>query len=334
MRIAIVGCGALGSFYGGKLARFNSEVHFLLRTDYQEVNAKGLFVESVDGSFHVHPRCAARPELIGLVDLVLIGLKTTANDQFRVLLPSLVGPSTMIVTLQNGLGNEEALAAIFGPQNILGGLCFVCVNRETPGRIHHTAYGKIVLGEFRRSAQPRTRELSARFREAGIPCDVTEDLARAHWEKLVWNIPFNGLGVAGITGYEALITGDASGRFTARETLTTDRLLADARWEQLVRELMTEVVKTARALGHGLDDRLIELNVNRTRTMGPYKASTLLDFERGRPLELDSLFFQPLNAARQAGVSTPRLSALCAVLSQCDRMQLSPPGHSNKMTQA
>src|SRR4051794_40925326 len=101
MRIAVVGCGALGSFYGAKLCRAGQEVHFLLRSDYGVVRRKGVSIRSKEGDFNVRPKCALTPETIGTSDLVLVGLKTTANDQFSGLLPPLVGVSTAILTLQN-----------------------------------------------------------------------------------------------------------------------------------------------------------------------------------------------------------------------------------------
>src|SRR5436190_12923028 len=159
MRIAVVGCGALGSFYGAKLCRAGQEVHFLLRSDYEVVRRKGVSIRSKEGDFKVRPKCAQTPEAIGPSDLVLVGLKTTANDQFSRLLPPLVGPSTAIVTLQNGLGNEEQLARLFPSEQILGGLCFVCLNRVAPGVVHHLDHGRIVLGEFGRWPEPRTHEL-------------------------------------------------------------------------------------------------------------------------------------------------------------------------------
>jgi 2-dehydropantoate 2-reductase len=153
-----------------------------------------------------------------------------------------------------------------------------------------------------------------------VPCSVTDNLARAHWEKLTWNVPFNGLGVAGAAGYEAVASGQPPAAPLARpvSTITTDRLLADPQWDKLVRELILEVITTARALGFDLPDSLVETQIARTRTMGAYKASTLIDFERGQPLELESLFLEPLRRALQAGVPTPRLTALCAVLKHLD----------------
>ncbi len=317
MKIAVVGCGALGSYYGARLCRAGQEVHFLLRSDYDVVRRQGVFIRSWEGDFHVRPRCADSPAAIGVSDLVLIGLKTTANHQFLRLLPALVGPATAILTLQNGLGNEAALARLFPAEQILGGLAFVCLNRVAPGIIHHTDHGRVVLGEFKRPPGARLDDLAALFRQAAVPCEITEDLARSHWEKLVWNIPLNGLGVASAAGFEAVIQGKVGpDPRSLGPCLTTDKLLGDPRWEKLVRELMHEVISTANALGFKVPAAFAGTQIDRTRTMGAYKPSTLLDFERGQPLEVESLFLEPLRQAQAAGVPTPRLAALAMVLTQ------------------
>ena len=317
MKIAIVGCGAVGSFYGAKLCRVGQDVQFLLRSDYDAVRQSGVTVRSFEGDFHVQPECARTRDEIGVCDVVLIGLKTTANDQFPKLLPPLIGPHTAAVTLQNGLGNTEHLARLCSPEQVLSGLCFVCLNRVKPGVIHHMEYGMIVLGEFQRRATPRTHRLAAMFRDAGVPCKVTDNLAQAQWEKLVWNIPFNGLGVAGTAGYEALVSQPST--VNSQPVLTTDQLLAEPRWEKLLRDLMLEVIAAARGLGFEIPVAFAGKQIERTRTMGAYKASTLLDFERGRPLELESMFLEPLRRAQSAGVPVPRLAALCAVLTALDK---------------
>jgi 2-dehydropantoate 2-reductase len=318
VKIAVVGCGAVGSFYGAKLARAGEEVHFLLRSDYAVVRRKGLRVLSPQGDFCVRPKCARVPGDIGPCDLVLVGLKTTANDQFPTLVPPLLKAGTAVLTLQNGLGNEEQLSAVASIDQIMGGLCFVCLNRLEPGVIQHIDHGLIMLGEFRRWPEPRTHDIATRFRNAGIPCSVTDDLARAHWEKLTWNIPFNGLGVASAAGLEAVQTGRYSSTGPLQPCLTTDRLLSDAAWLSVVCELMQEVILAARKLGFDLAQDLVERQIERTRTMGAYKASTLIDFERRQPLELQSLFLEPLRQARAAGVTVPRLTSLCEILRELD----------------
>ena len=319
MKTAVVGCGALGSYYGAKLARDGQNVHFLLRSDFELVRRQGVRIQSPEGDFHINPKCARTPGEIGPCDLVIVGLKTTANGEFARLVTPLVAHHTAVLTLQNGLGNEAQLAALFGTEKILGGLCFVCLNRIEPGVIVHLGHGRIVMGEYQRWPEPRTHDIATLIRHAGVPCTVTDNLEAAHREKLVWNIPFNGLGVASSAGYDAVLRGDLSPDHVPRECLSTDRLLSDPKWEQLVRELMRETIRAAQALGFKVSNSIEDLQVKRTREMGAYLASTLIDFQRGQALELESLFLEPLRQAQKSGIPTPRLAALCRVLGQLNR---------------
>jgi 2-dehydropantoate 2-reductase len=316
MKIGVVGCGALGSYYGGKLWRAGHEVHFLLRSDYEVVRREGVWIESADGNFLARPACAREAGEIGRCDLVLIGLKTTANHVLPRFLPPLAGAETAFLTLQNGLGNEAAVAAVVGAERTLGGLCFVCLNRFAPGRIRHLAHGTVKLGEYGRGPQVRTEQIAAAFRGAGIECVVEARLEKAHWEKLVWNIPFNGLGVAGAAGYDAVRAGRMEAGASLGACLTTEDLLSDPRWARLVRELMMETIAGARALGLDVPDATADRQIARTGQMGAYVASTLIDFQEGRELELESLFEEPWRQAVGAGVACPRLGALCALLRQ------------------
>ncbi len=330
MKIAVVGCGAVGSYYGARLSLSGEDVHFLLRSDYEVVKRNGVQVVTTDGEFTVRPKCARAPAEIGIVNVVVIALKSTANSRFQELVSPLVGPSTSILTLQNGLGNEAQLAALFGKEKVLGGLCFVCLNRTAPGVIQHIAHGTIVMGEYGRPALPRTHAIAQAIQKSGVPCKVTDNLEQAHWEKLVWNIPFNGLGVAGTAGYEAVISGNVDRSKKLGPCLATDILLADARWEQLVRDLMMETIAAAQALGLAVKDSAAQKQIDRTREMGAYRASTLIDFERGQELELDALFFEPLRQAQKAGVKAPRLEAMCRTLEQLNQGGLSPDTSRNR----
>ncbi len=318
-RIAVVGCGALGGFYGARLSRAGHDVRFLARSDYEVVRTEGVRVLGPEGEFTAHPGVARDPAEIGPCDLVLIGLKTTANGAFPRLLGPLVGPQTALLTLQNGLGNEEVLADLFGAARVLGGLCFVCLNRISPGVIHHLAHGRIVMGEYQRPRSSRSGQIAAWFRAAGVACDEVDNLEQAHWEKLVWNIPFNGLGVASAAGLAGVRGGRLSMDQPLGQCLPTDGLLSDPGWTELVRELMHETIRAARAQGLAVPESAAEDQIRRTREMGSYRASTLIDFERGLPLEIESLFGEPLRRAQAAGVATPRLAALHAVLAQLSR---------------
>ncbi|MDP7012709.1 MAG: 2-dehydropantoate 2-reductase [Verrucomicrobiota bacterium] len=317
-KIGVVGCGAVGSFYGANLCQTGRDVHFLLRSDYDAVRNDGVHIRSADGDFHAHPKAADSPGKIGPCDLVVVALKSTANHRLAELLTPMVGEQTVLLTLQNGLGNETALAALFPGRPILGGMCFVCLNRIESGVIHHIAHGKIVLGRHGGPPDEVTEAIAVLIRSSDIPVDVSPDLERAHWEKLVWNIPFNGLGVVGAAGLEAVLAGQLDPGQPIGPCLATDALLDNGPWEQLVTELMNEVIATGRALGHNLSPSLGEYQRNRTRVMKAYRASTPIDFERGLPLELDALFCLPLGQAQAAGVETPRLAALCDLLAQLD----------------
>jgi len=317
-KIAVVGCGAVGGFYGAKLCQTGCDVHFLLRSDYEAVRENGVRIRSAEGDFDVHPTAARSPGEIGLCDLVIVALKSTANHRLGELLPPLVGEHTALLTLQNGLNNEATLAALFPNRPVFGGMCFVCLNRTKPGVIHHIAHGKIVLGRHGGSPDGLTGAIAKLIRSSGIPVDVSPDLERAHWEKLVWNIPFNGLGVAGAAGLDATLVGRLVPSQPIGPCLATDALLDNGPWEQLVTELMDEVIASGCALGHDLSPGLGEHQRNRTRVMKAYLSSTPIDFERGLPLELDALFRLPLGQAQAAGVETPRLAALCNLLAELD----------------
>ena len=318
MKVAVAGCGAVGSYYGAKLAQAGHEVHFLLRSDYEKVRRSGVFIRSPAGDFRARPLCALRPNEIGIADVVLVALKTTANLRFEELLSPLVGPTSVVITLQNGLGNEELLAKIFPAKQIMGALCFVCLNRLKPGLIQHLGHGQIVLGEFRGKPGRRARGIADAFQNAGVPSKVSSNLAKAHWEKLVWNIPFNGLGVASSAGLDAFAR--RGGKLPARlgPCLTTEDLLRSGEWSGKVKALMLEVIAIARALGFKIPRALADKQIERTRSMGPYRASTLIDFERCQPLELKSLFLEPLRLAKSRKVAVPQLEALCRILKAID----------------
>jgi len=195
--IAVIGAGAVGAYYGGRLAQHGHDVHFLLRSDYAAVKERGWTIRSCDGDFTLPARAVHAyddPAKMPQADLVIVTLKTTANDGFEPLIRPLLKPTTTILTLQNGLGNEERLAELFGAEKVLGGMCFVCINRIDPGVVHHIAEGTITLGEFRPSRTDRLERLADTLRNSKIAARTLPDLRCGRWEKLVWNIPFNGLG--------------------------------------------------------------------------------------------------------------------------------------------
>jgi 2-dehydropantoate 2-reductase len=295
--IAIVGTGAVGAYYGGRLAQHGHDVHFLLRGDYAAVKQNGWTIRSCDGDFALPPSAVQAyddPAKMPKADLVIVTLKTTANDGFDALIRPLLKDDTTILTLQNGLGNEERLAELFGPQRILGGMCFVCINRLEPGVVHHIAEGTITLGEFRPTDPARVGRVAEMFGASRIPCRPLADLRYGRWEKLVWNIPFNGL--------------------SAVLDQTTDLLINTPAGEALVRDVMEEVIAAARGVGVELPASLVTAKIEQTRGMGAYKTSMHLDMQAGRAMEIQAIFGYPVQTAQAAGVAVPRLEMLHRLL--------------------
>ena len=287
--IAVIGSGAVGSYYGARLAQ-HLDVSFLMRRDLEAVRQNGLSVRSVAGDFHLeNVKAFGSTDEIGPVDLVIIALKTTSNSILPETLAPLLKPGTVLLTLQNGLGNEAFLHAAFPYHPILGGLCFVCINRGEPGVIHHLAHGRVEMGEFTDTAV--IEAVAALFTGSGLDCRVLPDLGLARWRKLVWNVPFNGLSIA------------AGG-------IDTQEILADPRHLSRTRALMHEIIAAAAALGHGIDAAFAESNIKGTLEMGAYQPSSLVDFLSGNAVEVEAIWGEPLRQAKGHDIATPELEKL------------------------
>lgn len=299
MRIAIIGAGAVGLYFGARLQLSGHEVHFLLRRDFAAITSKGLTVFSPQGDFRLE-RVAGYRETreIGTVDLVLVAVKTFDNAALPELIAPLLGEGTVILTIQNGLGNEEQLAAAFGAHRVLGGTAIIGANREGPGEVRHIALGAIRLGELSGGSSERTRLLAELFAAAGIPCEAVADLKRTRWEKLVWNITFNGL---------CTLLGRTPGELLAVEA--TNRL---------ARELMAEVIIAANTQGVSEPIEVatfIEENIRKTLDhTSSYRPSMMIDRAEGRPLELDAMYRLPLQQAARCGIRMVRVEMLHALL--------------------
>ncbi len=305
LKIGIIGSGALGLYYGAMLQRSGQDVRFLLRRDLSAIHQNGLQVHSVHGDFHL-PQVVgySTPNEMGPVDLVIIGLKTFANQYLIDLVRPLLGAQTCILTLQNGLGNEELLAGEFGVDRVLGGVAFLCSNRGEPGHVHHLGEGKVRLGEFHGGLSERSRQLETIFNAAGIPCEAVDDLQRARWEKLVWNIPFNGL--------------------CALLQQNTTELLSHAESRQLVQEIMQEVIAGANAqpLKEKIDGpAFIERMIYLTDQMNGYQPSMMIDRGEGRPLELNAIYAIPLQRAEAAEINMPKTKMLHTLLDFSEHFQ-------------
>jgi len=305
LRYGIVGSGALGGYYGAKLARSGADVHFLMRGDLDAVRRHGLTIRSKDGDFHLpQVNACGSAEEMGPCDVVLIALKTTSNAVLPTLIPPLLAPDTALLTLQNGLGNEELLARHFGARRVMGGLCFVCLNRTAPGVVEHYGHGTLSIGEFKGPPQDRTMRVVTDFQRAGIDAKAVQSLITERWRKLVWNIPFNGLGIAAAANVA--------------------QVLNDPHLQAAARLLMAEVIESAAKLGYAIRPEFIDYQIERSWPMGEYRSSSQIDYEAGREVEVESIWGEPLRQARSAGAKTPRLEFLHALLSHLAAIRKAP----------
>jgi len=298
MKIGIIGSGAIGLYYGSMLQRSGQDVHFLMRRDYGAVSQNGLKIHSVKENFEL-PKVSAYENSadIGPVDLVLVALKTFSNQHMVTLVSPLIGPDTAILTLQNGLGNEELLADAFGATRVLGGIAFICSNRGEPGTVHHLGEGKITLGELSDGLTSRSQQLAEMFNQAGVRCEAVDDLRRIRWEKLLWNIPFNGL--------TALFKQDVT------------ELISKPSIKELAFQIMLEVAAAANAqpLKKKIEAEVFcSKLIAATEKMIGYRPSMMIDRLEGRPLELDAIYKIPLEQAHAAGVEMPRVEMLYHLL--------------------
>jgi 2-dehydropantoate 2-reductase len=298
LRIGIVGTGAIGGFYGLMLAKAGHDVHFLLRSEYQAVVANGLRLNSaVHGQLHLQPVQAwGDPAEMPACDWLLVGAKTTSNAQLAPVITRLSRPGARVVLLQNGLAVEEQLRPLL-PHNLhlLGGLCFICTHRAAPGVIEHQALGAVNLGYHSGPARAGeslaiVEEGAELFRSAGLESVAMVDLQQARWQKLVWNVPYNGLSVLLGAG--------------------TTRLMANADSRALILELMHEVVQGAAACGQVLPEGYPEKLLATTERMPDYLPSMYHDFQHKRPLELQAIYAAPLAAAAAAGCELPKMRML------------------------
>jgi 2-dehydropantoate 2-reductase len=301
---AIVGTGALGGFYGARLQKAGFEVHFLLRSDYDRVKKHGLIIESPEGDFTL-PQVRAYRDANKMLkcDVVILALKTTQNHCLPKVLPPLLKDNSIVLVLQNGLDTEPEVAKIVGDDRVIGGLCFLCSYKVSPGHICHLDYGTITLGEYARDYQAigithRMHQIASDFKRAGIPMKMSEDLLLSRWKKLVWNIPYNALSVI----------------LDAR----TDELMANPDTLALVEEIMAEVIAGAKSCDRIISEDFIETMLERTHKMKPYRTSMKIDYDESRPLEVDAILGNPLRIAQKAGIKLPQISVLYRMLKFMD----------------
>ena len=287
--------GAIGGFYGGKLAHAGRTVRFLSHSDYEYVLQHGLQIDSCDGNFRLeHIDAYGNPADMPKSDVIIVGLKSVKNhDVLLDLLRPIIHDDVVVVLIQNGIGLEEDLQRVFPQLHIVAGLAFICSAKVGPGHISHQCYGSINLGNYS-CPEAQFLALLQDFQDAGFQAAEVPYL-EARWKKAVWNMPFNGMTVALNT--------------------STDRLLKNPATRQLIYDQMMEVIGAANALGvNTLTADFADKMMQMTDEMVPYSPSMKLDFDFKRPMEIEYLYTRPIAEAKKVGFEMPKLAMLEAEL--------------------
>jgi len=289
MRIAVFGTGAVGGYFGGRLAQAGEEVAFIARGEQlQALREGGLRVDSLKGDFVVRPAQATDdPAQVGTVDVVLVGVKAWQVPEAAEAMRPLVGPETFIVPLQNGVEAPDQLAAVLGGAHVLGGLCRIISQVVEPGHVRHAGLEPYVaFGELDDCHSERAERLLAAFARAGVTAEVPADVRVAMWEKFLFIASFSGVGA---------VTRAPAG--VLRELPETRHMLEQA---------MREVLAVAHAHGIALSEDSIPRTMALIDGLPPgATASMQRDVMAGRPSELESQNGAVVRLGQEVDVATP-----------------------------
>ncbi len=295
-KILIVGTGAVGGFYGGKLAEAGQDVSTLCRSDYEIVKSEGIKVKSCSGDFAYRPAQVVKyiSDYRGCPDYVIVTLKSLPNIDVSELIGPAVAPSTSIVLIQNGIGIETVIRDNFPDNELVSGLAFICVSRIKAGEIHHQEYGRLVLGLYPNGASENVELLVELFINSGVHCTISHDVIRERWKKLLWNASFNTISV--LTGAD------------------TKSILDNKYTAELVLKIMKEVQTVATVSGHDIESSVLQKYIDDTRKMKPYRTSMLLDYEAGKKMEIEAILGNTIAIAQKYSTQVTNLKCLYGLL--------------------
>jgi 2-dehydropantoate 2-reductase len=300
MRIAIVGAGAVGGYYGALLARAGADVAFVARGAHLDaIRANGLRVVGALGDFTVKTTAESDPARIGPVDAVILAVKTYDNKTALPLLPPLVGPQTTVLTIQNGVDSAEQVAGVVGERATIAGATYIATSIESPGVIRQTGtHRRIVFGEVFGTGtgiSARVQTLADLMTRADIHAEPVADARVPIWEKFIYLAPF--------------------AAFTGASRLPIGPLWSDEECRRQFLEAVGEVERVARGSGVKIADDMHARIAGYTSGIPPTtRSSLLIDLSQGKRIEVESLLGTVVRRGRAVGVPTPMMGALYAVL--------------------
>jgi 2-dehydropantoate 2-reductase len=300
MRIAVMGSGAVGGYFGARLAAAGQDVAFLARGSHLEAMRKeGLKVKSIQGDLHIQALFTSDPGEVGPVDLVLFCVKSYDTEEAAAKLAPMIGEKTAILSLQNGIDNADKIAARWGKARTLAAVVYLGAIVAAPGKLEHRAGGRIVLGDLDGPSSTTAKRVEQALSGAKISCALSGEIRKVMWTKLVWNAPFCAL--------------SCLARANVKEILESDSL------RKLAADCMEEVREAALSTGIELAPPVIEETFTFSKTLGDFKPSMLQDLEARKPLEYEALNGIIVRLLREKGKEAPINEAAYAVLKFLDQ---------------
>jgi 2-dehydropantoate 2-reductase len=297
MRVAVMGSGGIGGYYGGKLAAAGEDVTFIARGAHLEaIRRDGLRVNSVAGDFHVRPKATDDPATIGPVDLVLFCVKGYDTETAAQRIRLLIGGETAVLCLQNGVDNEEKLARILGKPHVVGGVVHILSTISAPGIISQVAGPRTLkCGEMDGGVSPRVTRIADLFVRAGVRAEASANILVDLWEKFLFIC--------------------AQGGVTALGRLGIGEILGCPETARFYRAVMEEIAAVGRAKGVALPADAVERAIAFAGTLQPAMRSSLAhDLEGGSRLEVEALMGAVVRYGGEVGVPTPLNFAIYACL--------------------
>lgn len=302
MKLAIVTAGAVGGYFGGLLVGNGAEITFVARGEHLRVlRESGLTLKKPGGDLVLHPGQYQATEnaaqAVKGVDMVLFAVKSYDTREVALALLPGLGETVPVLSLQNGVENEELLSAILEPQRVAGGVAYVFTQLTAPGEITANNTGKLVIAERTMTGGPvaHLAEFTALCAAAQIPFETTTDISKIKWTKLVYNSALNA--------------------WTTFRQTTLDRLLADPATRRDFEETLRETAEVALALGVKLDRDVVDRTMAQALRLGAVGSSMLADLEMGRRLEFEALNGYIVRKGRELGIPTPYNAMLFRELS-------------------
>lgn len=294
-KILIVGAGAVGGYFGGRLFRSGVDVTFLVRSKtYEQISRHGLQIKSIEGDFLIHPPLVQHPSEMPFPDLIILAVKCYDVASVLAEIAPLVEKGSLLLTLQNGVLTEGEILSYYQKACVLAGVAFITARLAKPGVIEHSRRGIISLGECSEEKSERALGVYALLSKAGIECYLRSNILRAKWEKLCWNATFNPLSV--ILDHPISLI------------LETPSLL------EIVRQGISEVIAVAGAEGVDLNPNIIDDTISASVDLKDFHTSMYEDFRHGKPTEIEYLNGDLMRRGKANGIATPTHQMLYALV--------------------